>query len=65
MTVTAGRAPASGSPTPGPRRWEDSRRSKHRPRSLVLILVLTLAAGLLSAAVAAPLVIGAGLAAKA
>jgi membrane peptidoglycan carboxypeptidase len=65
MTLTAGRGPANGSPRPSSRQWDGSRRSKHRPRSLALILVLTLAAGLLSAAVAAPLVLGAGLAAKA
>jgi membrane peptidoglycan carboxypeptidase len=67
MSVTAGRVSASGSPTPGPRRWDESQRhrGRGRPRILVLMLALTLAAGLLIAAVATPVVLGAGLAAKA
>jgi membrane peptidoglycan carboxypeptidase len=65
MSVTAGRVSASGSLTPEPGRWDESRRHGGRPRILVLMLALALAAGLLTAAVATPLVLGAGLAAKA
>ena len=64
MSVTAGRVSASGSPTPGPRRWEES-GAAGIAREACSDVGTRLAAGLLSAAVATPLVLGAGLAAKA
>jgi membrane peptidoglycan carboxypeptidase len=66
--MTIGRVSASSSPTPGPRRWPDSRgRDGHgaRPRALLTILVLASVAGLLCAAIAAPVVLGLGFAAQA
>ncbi len=56
MTGTAGRDSAQRTAAPDPR---------PRPRKLVFIVVLTLIAGLLSAALASPIVLGAGFAAKA
>ena len=65
MTMTAG--PISG-PTPSagdPGERPVTRRGRHRPRKLLYIIALTVAAGLLAAAVVTPVILGSGLAVKA
>ncbi len=65
MTVTVGRAPTSSVPPPDPRRRPRARPRRRRPSKLLVIVILTAVAGLLSAAIVTPIVLGAGLAAKA
>ncbi len=65
MTTTAEASPASDSATRDPRYARMPRRRRHRPRKLVALLALAVTAGLLSAFLAAPLVLGTGFLAKA
>src|ERR1700712_2418988 len=70
MTMTAGHVstppPSTRGPrqSPPPRRGPRAKRRKHRPRKLLFLAALTVAAGVLMAAIVAPLVVGAGLVPK-
>ncbi|HEX4428585.1 MAG TPA: biosynthetic peptidoglycan transglycosylase, partial [Frankiaceae bacterium] len=63
MTVTATRPSAPPPPLRGPGRQAPARAAR-RPRKLLSIISLAVAAGLLAAGIVTPVVLGAGLAAK-
>ncbi len=65
MTVTAPPPSARRPSSPDPRRRRARGPFDRRPRKLAFIVVLTVIAGLLSALIAAPVVLGTGFAAKA
>ncbi|HEX4016947.1 MAG TPA: transglycosylase domain-containing protein, partial [Frankiaceae bacterium] len=65
MTVTAERPSAPPPPMREPGRRTPDRKSGGRPRKLLYIVALAVAAGLLAAGIVTPVVLGTGLAAKA
>ena len=64
VTVTVGSPPTSHPSAPDPTTSYGRRTGRHRPRKLLALIALALAAGLLAAGIAGPFVLGTGLAVK-